>query len=72
MTWSVASVLLPAFLDSSDQQWDLGEFDQKGTTATRWGTKEELLRLTSTAKTHGVDILIDAVLNVGRATRLCA
>ena len=49
-------------------QWDLGEFDQKGTVATRWGTKEELIRACSVAREHGVGVLIDAVLNV-RALR---
>ncbi|KAJ7773292.1 glycoside hydrolase family 13 protein [Mycena metata] len=43
--------------------WDLGEFDQKGTVKTRWGTRDELLRACQVATTHGVDILIDAVLN---------
>ncbi|KAG8878825.1 hypothetical protein FRB97_002193 [Tulasnella sp. 331] len=44
-------------------KWDLGEFYQKGTTATRWGTKEEFLQCIQTAKAHGIDILLDAVLN---------
>ncbi|KAI0956156.1 hypothetical protein AcV7_006632 [Taiwanofungus camphoratus] len=43
--------------------WDLGEFDQKGTVATRWGTKDELIRAISVAKAHGIDVIIDAVLN---------
>ncbi|KAG8897786.1 hypothetical protein FRB99_007921 [Tulasnella sp. 403] len=43
--------------------WDLGEFDQKGSIATRWGTKAELFNATFTAKAHGIDTLIDAVLN---------
>ncbi|KAJ7707693.1 alpha amylase [Mycena rosella] len=43
--------------------WDLGEFDQKGTVRTRWGTREELLRACQVATAHGIDILIDAVLN---------
>ncbi|KAJ7756441.1 glycoside hydrolase family 13 protein [Mycena maculata] len=43
--------------------WDLGEFDQKGTVQTRWGTREELLRACQVARQHGIDILIDAVLN---------
>ncbi|KAH9903005.1 alpha amylase [Cubamyces lactineus] len=43
--------------------WDLGEFYQKGTIATRWGTKEELVKAMSTANAHGIDVLIDAVLN---------
>ncbi|CAA7267009.1 unnamed protein product [Cyclocybe aegerita] len=43
--------------------WDLGEFDQKGTVKTRWGTREEYLQACKVAKEHGIDILIDAVLN---------
>lgn len=46
------------------RQWDLGEFNQKGGVATRWGSKEELIRACETAKQYGLDILIDAVLNV--------
>jgi alpha-amylase len=45
-------------------QWDLGEFDQKGSISTRWGTKEEFLECIRTAKESGIDILLDAVLNV--------
>ncbi|KAG8696369.1 hypothetical protein FRC09_008547, partial [Ceratobasidium sp. 395] len=43
--------------------WDLGEFNQKGTIATRWGTKQELIQAIRVAKEHGIDVLIDAVLN---------
>ncbi|KAE9400227.1 glycoside hydrolase family 13 protein [Gymnopus androsaceus JB14] len=42
--------------------WDLGEFNQKNTVATRWGTKEELLKACRVAKENKVDIIIDAVL----------
>lgn len=45
-------------------QWDLGEFYQKGSVSTRWGTKEELREACSLAKQHSIDVLIDAVLNV--------
>jgi len=41
----------------------LGEFDQKGSVATKWGTKEELVKLCKTANDHGVGIYWDAVLN---------
>ncbi|KAF7374878.1 Glycoside hydrolase family 13 protein [Mycena sanguinolenta] len=54
--------------------WDLGEFDQKGKLAhaiqfegaikTRWGTRDELLQACRMATAHGIDIIIDAVLNV--------
>ncbi|KAJ8585740.1 glycoside hydrolase family 13 protein [Rhizopogon salebrosus TDB-379] len=43
--------------------WDLGEFDQKGSVATRWGTKEELLRACNAARQCNMNIIIDAVLN---------
>ncbi|KII85010.1 glycoside hydrolase family 13 protein [Plicaturopsis crispa FD-325 SS-3] len=43
--------------------WDLGEFEQKGSIATRWGTREELLGACATAQSHSIDVLIDAVLN---------
>ncbi|KAF9533777.1 glycoside hydrolase family 13 protein [Crepidotus variabilis] len=43
--------------------WDIGEFEQKGTTKTRWGTREEYLQACKVAQEHGIDILIDAVLN---------
>ncbi|KAI3556546.1 alpha amylase [Colletotrichum abscissum] len=49
--------------DIYDLSYDLGEFDQKGSVATKWGTKEELLKLAHTAKDNGVGIYWDAVLN---------
>ena len=45
-------------------QWDLGEFDQKGTVGTRWGAKRELVNAVAVAKQRGIDVIIDAVLNV--------
>ncbi|KAK6073491.1 alpha amylase [Seiridium cupressi] len=43
--------------------YDLGEFPQKGARETKYGTKDELVRLVNTANSHGVDILFDAILN---------
>ncbi|KAF9883171.1 hypothetical protein FE257_003891 [Aspergillus nanangensis] len=43
--------------------YDLGEFDQKGSRATKWGTKEELQSLVSYARSLGIGIYWDAVLN---------
>ncbi|KAF8575962.1 glycoside hydrolase family 13 protein [Ramaria rubella] len=43
--------------------WDLGEFEQKEGRATRWGTKDELLKSSSVAKAHGIGVIIDAILN---------
>ncbi|KAI5359120.1 putative glycosyl hydrolase, family 13, catalytic domain, glycosyl hydrolase, all-beta [Septoria linicola] len=50
--------------------WDLGEFDQKWTRATRWGSREELRDLVETASRlrgpngyGGVELVWDTVLN---------
>ena len=43
--------------------YDLGEFDQKGSVATKWGTKNELKLLSSKAKELGIGLIFDAVLN---------
>lgn len=43
--------------------YDLGEFDQKGSRPTKWGTKEELLGLLWLAQDLGVGVYWDAVLN---------
>ncbi|KKK19326.1 hypothetical protein AOCH_004676 [Aspergillus ochraceoroseus] len=43
--------------------YDLGEFDQKGATATKWGTKQELEALMREAQHLGVAVYWDAVLN---------
>lgn len=56
-------IVLPAYRLNL-RQWDLGEFDQKGGTATRWGMKDQLTRACSIARQHGVGPVITAVLNV--------
>ncbi|KAH7106335.1 glycoside hydrolase superfamily [Auriculariales sp. MPI-PUGE-AT-0066] len=43
--------------------WDLGEFNQKGTVSTRWGTKAELQTAVAAAEKRNISVLIDAVLN---------
>ncbi|KAK4175800.1 family 13 putative glycoside hydrolase [Triangularia setosa] len=43
--------------------WDLGEFPQKGSTPTKWGSKSQLEELCKIAEGHGVKVLFDAVLN---------
>lgn len=43
--------------------YDLGEFDQKGTVRTKYGTKEELLNLINKAHELGIQIYADFVLN---------
>jgi alpha-amylase len=43
--------------------YDLGEFDAKGSVATKWGTKQELLDLVNMADEIGLGIYWDSVLN---------
>lgn len=43
--------------------YDLGEFEQKGSRATKWGSKEELQALVGDARRRGIRVLFDAVLN---------
>lgn len=57
-----ASSLLTDGYDAYDL-YDLGEFDQKGTIATKWGTKQELQELARAASGHGIKLIFDAVLH---------
>ena len=43
--------------------FDLGEFDQKGSIATKYGTKDEYLRAIESAHAAGIQIYADVVLN---------
>lgn len=43
--------------------YDLGEFDQKGSVATKYGTKQELLEAVAAARAAGVQVYVDIVLN---------
>ena len=43
--------------------YDLGEFDQKGSVKTWFGSKEELLALIGAAHTNGIDVIADFVVN---------
>lgn len=43
--------------------FDLGEFDQKGSSSTKWGSKVELRDLMREAESLGVGVIWDAVLN---------
>ena len=43
--------------------YDLGEFDQKNSRSTKWGSREELGELAGKAKETGVGLYFDAVLN---------
>jgi alpha-amylase len=41
--------------------YDLGEFDQKGAKETKWGPKEDLIRLCEGAEKAGMGLYFDAV-----------
>ncbi|WP_082629860.1 alpha-amylase [Olsenella massiliensis] len=43
--------------------YDLGEFDQKGSVATKYGTKDEYLAAIRELKAQGIQVLADVVLN---------
>lgn len=43
--------------------YDLGEFDQKGTVRTKYGTKEELLTMIRALQEHQIQVYADVVLN---------
>jgi alpha-amylase len=43
--------------------YDLGEFDQKGSVATKYGTKKEYIAAVKTAQQAGLDVYADIVLN---------
>ncbi|MGN0407558.1 MAG: alpha-amylase [Bacteroides sp.] len=43
--------------------YDLGEFNQKGTTATKYGTREEYLEAVRVFQNNGIEVLADIVLN---------
>lgn len=70
--WGVDNIWVPPGCKGSSKEgngydiydlYDLGEFDQKGSVATKWGSKEELLQLVETAGKHDVGLYWDAVLN---------
>jgi alpha-amylase len=43
--------------------YDLGEFDQKGSVGTKYGKKEEYIKAVNVARSAGLQIYIDVVLN---------
>ncbi|PLS03298.1 alpha-amylase [Neobacillus cucumis] len=43
--------------------YDLGEFDQKGSTRTKYGTKEELLEAIAACHNLGIKVYVDVVMN---------
>ncbi|KAK3315515.1 glucan 1,4-alpha-maltohexaosidase [Apodospora peruviana] len=70
--WGIDNIWLPPGCKGSSKDgngydiydlYDLGEFDQKGSVATKWGTRDELTHLADTAQNFGVGLYWDAVLN---------
>jgi alpha-amylase len=64
--------LPPAYKDANGKNgsgyavydlFDLGEFDQKGTVSTKYGTKEEYLCAIDSLQQHNIQVLADVVLN---------
>ncbi len=54
--------------------YDLGEFDQKGSIRTKYGTKEQYFQAVDALRTAGIQVYADAVLNHrmgGDATERC-
>jgi alpha-amylase len=43
--------------------FDLGEFDQKGTVATKYGSKQAYIEAVAKAREAGLDVYVDVVLN---------
>lgn len=43
--------------------FDLGEFDQKGSVATKYGDKTQLLAAVNALKEHDIAVLLDVVVN---------
>ncbi len=68
----ISAVWIPPACKCSDQDnvgygiydlYDLGEFDQKGTVRTKYGTKEELQKAIKTLHENGISVYLDAVMN---------
>lgn len=68
----ISAVWIPPAYKAQDQDdvgyacydlYDLGEFDQKGSVRTKYGTKEELVRAINTLHEHGISVYLDAVMN---------
>lgn len=43
--------------------YDLGEFEQKGTVRTKYGTKEQYIKAVQQARNAGLEVYVDVVLN---------
>jgi len=68
----VTSVWIPPAYKADEQEdegyatydlFDLGEFDQKGTVRTKYGTKQELKDMIDELHKHQISVYLDAVMN---------
>lgn len=68
----VTSVWIPPAYKADEQEdegyatydlWDLGEFDQKNTVRTKYGTKEELIDAINELHKYQISVYLDAVMN---------
>ena len=68
----VTSVWIPPAYKADEQQdegyavydlYDLGEFDQKGTVRTKYGTRQELEEAIAALHANGISVYIDTVMN---------
>ena len=68
----VTSVWIPPAYKADEQQdegyavydlYDLGEFDQKGTVRTKYGTRQELEEAIAALHANGISVYIDTVKN---------
>ena len=68
----VTAVWIPPAYKADEQQdegyatydlYDLGEFDQKGTVRTKYGTKQELKEAIGALHKNGIQVYLDAVMN---------
>ncbi|MDU1903481.1 MAG: alpha-amylase [Dysgonomonas sp.] len=71
-TIGVTSIWIPPAYKASSQEdvgystydlFDLGEFNQKDTVRTKYGTKEELIEMIEELHKHDICVYLDAVLN---------
>lgn len=69
--YSWSSLYLPSVASAGGEDsgygiydlWDLGEFDQKGSVRTKYGTIEDALALSAISEETGMKLYFDAVLN---------
>ena len=68
----ITSVWIPPAYKAHERQdegygtydlFDLGEFDQKGTVRTKYGTKQELIEMIDELHKYGISVYLDAVMN---------